>query len=249
MDSVRTPPAPRRRGAGKALIEEIVPPPAVCADTREDLETRLLPGEHEYVARAVPSRRAEFVTGRACARIALARLGLAARPIPPGGRGEPIWPRGVVGSITHCAGYRGAVGARSAPVAGIGIDAEPNAPLPDGVLAAISLPQERAWVERLSATHAAVCWDRLLFCAKESVYKAWYPLARRWLDFEDASVSVEVERGRFTAKLRTAGPALKGGELTEFSGRWMVREQLILAAVVIPDRTDRPLDTKVPRGA
>jgi 4'-phosphopantetheinyl transferase EntD len=236
MDSARIPVVTPPHIAARALISEIVPAPAECADTREELEAELLAGEVEHIARAVPSRRAEFTSGRACARLALARLGLAARPILAGSRGEPKWPRGVVGSITHCAGYRGAVVARSAQIASVGIDAEPNAPLPDGVLAAISLPAEQAWIDRLSGTHRAVSWDRLLFCAKEAVYKAWYPLAHRWLDFVDASVTVEVERGRFSARLRTGGPVVNGREVTEFSGRWVVREELILAAVTVPPR-------------
>lgn len=234
MDSVQIPTAPRRPGAAQALIEDIVPPPAACADTRTDLDAELLAGESELVARAVPSRRAEFVTGRACARAALAGLGLATPPIPAGPRGEPVWPQGIVGSITHCPGYRGAAVARSAQIAGIGIDAEPDGPLPEGVLDAVSLPEERAWVHRLRSTHPEIAWDRLLFSAKESVYKAWYPLVHRWLGFEDALITVEPEHGLFTAELRTAGPQLRGGELSEFAGRWIVREGLILTAVVVP---------------
>ena len=181
----------------------------------------------------MPSRRAEFATGRACARHALARLGLPPRPIPSGQRGEPRWPRGIVGSITHCSGYRGAVLGRTSQIATIGIDAELNAPLPAGVLGAISLPQERAWVEQLAAERPDVHWDRLLFCAKEAVYKAWYPLAQRWLDFSDAEISVEADRGLFTAELRVTGPMFQGARLTGFSGRWVAREGLILTAVVV----------------
>ncbi|MBS2963694.1 4'-phosphopantetheinyl transferase superfamily protein [Actinocrinis puniceicyclus] len=253
MDSNQTPPArPRRRGPGRALIEEIVPPPAECADTREDLDEQLLPGEHEYVARAVPSRRAEFVTARACARLALARLGVPPGPILSGGRGEPLWPRGIIGSITHCAGYRAAVVARSVQIAGLGIDAEPNAALPGGVLEAVSLPRERLWVDRLARTRPAVRWDRLLFCAKESVYKTWYPLTRRWLDFEDAAIAVDPEQGQFTARLLTAGPVLQGRELTELTGRWVVRDELILTAIVLcaAGAAQRPpAAEKVPVGA
>lgn len=234
MDSVQMPPAPARRGTpGHALIARIVPPPAECADTRAEIEAQLLEGEEERVARAVHSRRAEYVTGRACARLALARLGEPACPILSGSRGEPLWPRGVIGSITHCAGYRGAVVARSAQIASLGIDAEPNAALPGGVLGSISLPQEREWLDRLGATHPAVCWDRLLFCAKESVYKTWYPLTGRWLDFAEAAVTVDAEQGLFTARLLTKGPMLQGRELTQFTGRWVVCDGLILTAIVL----------------
>jgi 4'-phosphopantetheinyl transferase EntD len=244
MDSVHsaTQSQPHVDFAARALIEAIVPGPAVAVDTREDFGEEPLPGEAERVARAVPSRRAEFATGRACARRALARLGLPPRPIPAGHRCEPHWPAGIVGSITHCAGYRGAVLARTSQIATIGIDAEPNAPLPDGVLGSISLPEEREWVARLGAARPEVHWDRLLFCAKETVYKAWYPLAQRWLDFEDAHVTVDPERGEFAARLRVDGPEFHGRELSGFTGRWLVRDGLILTAIVVSNHRPNPAD-------
>ncbi|WP_245594427.1 4'-phosphopantetheinyl transferase family protein [Actinospica robiniae] len=229
-----TPTQPLRDDGAPALIATIVPEPAVAVDTRRDLGEEPLPGEVERVERAVPSRRAEFATGRACARRALARLDLPPRAIPAGPRGEPLWPAGIIGSITHCAGYRGAVLARTAQIATIGIDAEPNAELPDGLLKLISLPEERDRLERLAGIEPSVHWDRLLFCAKEAVYKAWYPLAERWLDFEDAAVTFEPEHGRFTARLGVPGPLFQGRELTGFTGRWLVREDLILTAIVLP---------------
>jgi 4'-phosphopantetheinyl transferase EntD len=41
---------------------------------------------------------------------------------------------------------------------------------------------------RAVAERPEVYWDRVLFCIKESTYKAWFPLTHRWLGFEDASV-------------------------------------------------------------
>ena len=92
------------------------------------------------MARSVAKRRNEFITARHCARIALGELGFPPLPILKGDKGEPCWPEGVVGSLTHCAGYRGAVVGRAGPVRSVGVDAEPHDVLPDGVLDAISLP-------------------------------------------------------------------------------------------------------------
>jgi 4'-phosphopantetheinyl transferase EntD len=50
-----------------------------------------------------------------------------------------------------------------------------------GVAPAPILPGERAMLRDLAATAPGPCWDRLLFSAKESVYKAWFPPAGRWL--------------------------------------------------------------------
>jgi 4'-phosphopantetheinyl transferase EntD len=113
----------------------------------------------------------------------------------------------------------------------VGIDAEPDAPRPAGVLDLVALPAERA---ALSAVPPQVSWDRLLFCAKESVYKAWYPLAGRWLGFEEAEVAVDPEAGTFTARLLVPGPPLDGRPLTGFAGRWLARDGFILTAIVVP---------------
>lgn len=225
----------------RALIAAIAPEPAVAVDTRADLPgvagAALYPGEREFVARAVASRREEFATARSCARAAMVRLGAEPTAILQGVRGDPQWPHGLVGSITHCAGYRGAVLGRAGQVVTIGIDSEPNEPMPGGVFDAISLPRERAMVAELLAGDPGTCWDRLLFCAKEAVYKAWYPLAGCWLDFDDAAIAVNPAAGTFTARLRVAGPAVRGRTLTGFAGRWLARDGLLLTAIVLPEPT------------
>lgn len=216
------------------MIEQIVGPLVAVAETREDFpDAGLFPGEEAAVARAVPKRRMEYTTARACAREAMMRLGLRPVAILSGQRGEPCWPRQLVGSITHCDGYRGAVLGRRREVASIGIDAEPNAPLPDLVLEAVSLPEERAWIAACLRSHPQVSWDRLLFSAKESVYKVWYPLAPGYLDFSHAAITVDPDRGAFTARLLVPGPRLGGETLTRLSGRWIVVDSIILTAVVL----------------
>jgi len=217
------------------VIEEILPPEVAAAEAFGDAPpAALFPEEEAAVARAVASRRREFTTGRACARAALTKLGLPPAPIVPGWRGAPQWPAGVTGSITHCAGYRASAVARLAEVAALGLDAEPHGPLPDGVLERIAVPQELAWLPGLAAAVPGVSWDKLLFCAKESVYKAWFPLTRRWLGFEQAAVTVEPEQGTFTAELLEPGAALDGRRLACFDGRWLVRDGLVLTAITVP---------------
>jgi 4'-phosphopantetheinyl transferase EntD len=187
----------------------------------------LFPEEEAVVAAAVDKRRREFTTARVCARAALASLGLPATPILPGQRGAPGWPEGVVGSMTHCAGYRAAALAHDRDALTIGIDAEVHEALPVGVLDLVSLPAERARLRQLSADEPGVCWDRLLFSVKESVYKAWFPLTRTWLDFEEAEVTLDPSGG-FTAALLVPAP------VPGFSGRWLVRDGLLLTAIAAP---------------
>lgn len=217
------------------MLDEILPASAAVAATREDLpDAVLFPEEEASVGRAIEKRRREFTTARACAREALAQLGIQPAPIPSGPRGEPCWPAGIVGSITHCDGYRACAVARKVDLTTIGIDAEPNRPLPDGVLGDIALPEEREWLSRLAREAPEVHWDRMLFCIKESVYKAWFPLAERWLGFEDAVVVIDRPRRLFSARLLVPGPYLGRRELSGFCGRWLVRDGFVLAAIALP---------------
>jgi enterobactin synthetase component D / holo-[acyl-carrier protein] synthase len=217
------------------MIEAILPAAVVAVDTREDwLDIELFAQERAALGQAVDKRRREFITARACARAALARLGLPPVPIASGERGEPCWPAGVVGSITHCAGYRACALARMGEIATVGIDAEPHEPLPRGLLADIARAEERPWLTEMMRSDPDVHWDRLLFSAKEAVYKAWFPLARRWLGFEDAVVTVDRARGAFHARLLVAGPPLGGRDLRALEGRWLVRDGLVLTAIALP---------------
>ncbi|UPK75768.1 4'-phosphopantetheinyl transferase superfamily protein [Nocardioidaceae bacterium SCSIO 66511] len=197
-------------------------------ETRVDRDVTLLGLEHQAIAGAVPGRRAEFGTVRWCARVALNELGLAAVPIVPGEMGAPTWPDGVVGAMTHCTGYRAAALGRASDVAALGIDAEPNEPLPDGVLGVVARSEEVKALATLP--QSGVAWDRVLFSAKESVYKAWFPLAGRWLGFEDATMSVYPD-GRFVAVI---DPRLTDGVLPDrFAGRWLASSELVVTAVTV----------------
>ena len=193
-----------------------------------------LPEEEPLIARSVPKRRNEFVTVRHCARVAMEQLGVPPSPILKGEKGEPQWPRGVVGSLTHCEGYRAAVVGRSEVARSVGIDAEPHGVLPDRVLEAISLPDER---REIAALPGGLHWDRILFCAKEATYKAWFPLTQRWLGFEDAHISFEVDSdgsaGSFVSRILIDPAARSGPPLTELSGRWTVAGGLALTAIVL----------------
>ena len=216
------------------MIDEILPAKVAAAERWDDPpEAALLPEEEPAVANAVAKRRREFTTVRHCARLAMAQLGVPPAPIPRGERGAPSWPAGVVGSMTHCAGYRAAVAAHATDVLSLGIDAEPHGPLPDGVERAVTLPEERDHLRRLAAAHPQVHWDRLLFCAKEAVYKTWFPLTRRWLGFEDARLAIDPLVGTFTVRLLVPGPTLATGELTQLTGRWLARDGLVLTAIVL----------------
>ncbi|HEV7418765.1 MAG TPA: 4'-phosphopantetheinyl transferase [Mycobacterium sp.] len=217
------------------LLPGVLPDLVASAELYDDPpDLAPLPEEEPLVARSVAKRRNEFVTVRHCARKALGELGLPPVPILKGDKGEPCWPDGVVGSLTHCEGFRGAVVGRRSEVRSVGIDAEPHDVLPKGVLAAISLPVERA---ELAGLPDGLHWDRILFCAKEATYKAWFPLTHRWLGFEDAHIIFTVDgsggAGTFSSAILIDPAAESGPPLTTLAGRWSVRDGLALTAIVL----------------
>jgi 4'-phosphopantetheinyl transferase EntD len=217
------------------LLSGVLPSIVAAAEMYDDPADLVpFPEEEPLVARSVAKRRNEFVTVRYCARQALGELGLPPVPILKGDKGEPCWPDGVVGSLTHCDGFRGAVVGRQAEVRSVGIDAEPHGVLPKGVLDAISLPVERT---ELTGLPTSLHWDRILFCAKEATYKAWFPLTHRWLGFEDAHITFTVDgsgaAGAFSSAILIDPAAEFGPPLTSLAGRWSVGDGLVLTAIVL----------------
>lgn len=179
-------------------------------------------------------RRREFEMGRACASRALEMLGETVAPVPRSHHGGPLWPGGIVGSITHCLGYVAAAVGRSSLFASIGIDAEPNEPTSDGVLALIASQQEIRRLKELYASKRGVHWSRVLFSAKEAVYKAWFPLEQRWIGFQDVDVSINPD-GTFLAELNDATSQDGRASVDHFEGRWVVDDQKIHTAVVVQE--------------
>ncbi|MEV0441480.1 4'-phosphopantetheinyl transferase superfamily protein [Streptomyces spectabilis] len=224
------------RQAPPSLLARLVPEDVVCRECTHDPEGVVLhPDEEALIARSVEARRREFTTGRYCAHRALEDLGRPAAAVLPDVKGSPRWPAAVVGSITHCAGYRAAAVALSARVRSVGIDATPGEPLPEGVLEAVALPVEQRRVRAHLERWPEVRWDRVLFSAKESVYKTWYPLRRGPLGFEEADVtfhrSADPASGGFTARIL---PPVRGlGFPQELTGRWLAHDGLVLTAIAL----------------
>jgi len=159
--------------------------------------------------RAVEKRRVEFSLGRGAAHDAVAALlGVSTQPIGKGRNGEPLWPEGLVGSITHSGNTAlAAVGWRT-DTDGVGIDLES---LPGRVTQDISrrvcTPEERAWVTETGEALCARLRVRMLFSAKESVYKAFFPSGKAFLGFQDVELRWEPGKRLFHGRLlRPGGP-------------------------------------------
>jgi 4'-phosphopantetheinyl transferase EntD len=213
-------------GAFAALLPEDV---AWSDWTPERAEPGLHREEAHVVARCAARRRRDFAAGRRCARDALAQLGVDAFPLLAGPRREPLWPVGIVGSISHTDGYCAAAVARQSAIRGIGIDVERADPLPARLLRTVASPAERAALTALG--RGRVAWGKVLFSAKESVFKCYYPAAHLYLDFSDVSVAIRPERGAFVARLREPHAAILGCE--RLAGSFAASLDHVFTAVVL----------------
>ena len=153
--------------------------------------------EAAAVARAVPRRRDEFHTGRRLARRALAALCGPAGTIPVAADRQPVWPEGFVGSISHCDAVCVAQVARRDALAGIGVDVERAASLEPALARLVATHAEHGHVA--ARMPAGIDAGLLCFSAKESVYKAVFPILRTFLDFTDVRLEIDPVRGAFVA--------------------------------------------------
>ncbi len=196
-----------------AALREFLGPRAGVAVARILGEMAVEPGEETLIRHAVPKRRAEFSTGRFCAREALKQIGIPACAIPAGPLRGPVWPEGVTGSITHSAGWCVAAVAPVDGLRGIGIDL-------------LDVEESRESVEAASAIlfdpeESVTCgFDQVLrFSAKETVIKALSETAGRWLEFTE--ICVHTAPGVFHA--RAAG-------FPEVQGQWKHYDRILLTA-------------------
>lgn len=217
---------------GRSVLPSLFPGEVVTEETNiVSTEGRLFPEEEALVRRAVPKRRAEFVTGRLCARKALAKLGIADFPILMTEDRAPVWPRDIVGSISHAEGYCGAAVARTESVLGVGLDIERVGRLPREDWKHVCTGQELSWIESLGGQQQHVSLA-IVFSAKECVYKCLYQLERHWLDFHDLAISIVRDTGEFEAELLKAAGRLHE-QRGRYAGKYATRNGLVFTGLAL----------------
>jgi 4'-phosphopantetheinyl transferase EntD len=198
------------------LISRILAPGILGAEMVDAGQAILLvPEEEALVAKAAPKRRRDFALGRACAHKALTALGHDGVLIGRGEDGAPLWPGGVVGSITHTHGYAAALVADGRDFSGVGLDAERVGGVTQDIWPKVFGVAERDYLEGLDGDERELA-ATLFFCAKEACYKAWG--VKGTLPFRE--ISVTRAEHRFTATWSDR----------VLQGRFAVQDDLLLAA-------------------
>ncbi|NMT64099.1 4'-phosphopantetheinyl transferase family protein [Marinobacter orientalis] len=189
------------------------------------------------VERAVSKRQAEYLAGRFCAREGVLRA--TGRPDTPaqGSDRAPVWPTGCVGSITHTRGRAAAVVGQQQHYAGLGLDAEiimtDDRALP--LSRQILTRSEQARFRSELASQAGF-FVTLVFCLKETLFKALYPLVQRRFYFEHAELLAWHPDG--TASLRlltTLSPAWPSH--TGLEARFVQEDDRLMSLIAIPAYT------------
>lgn len=158
----------------------------------------------------VPGRRREFLAARTIARHALHQLCAPSTPILSGPGGEPLWSGNVVGSLSHTWSHVGALVARKDRYLSVGLDLDDDRAIDEAAAADLFFPEETELLLRSGTAPRNAIARRLLFSAKEAVYKCQYPLTgERSLDFLDVRLCASAPAGRGFA-IKAAGAAATG---------------------------------------
>ena len=175
---------------------------------------------------AAATRRADFLMGRLAAVEAMRRLG-AEGSVGRSADGAPVWPAGIAGSLTHHSGVAAAVVGRD--MDGLGIDVCPRLGgdrLRAVVRQCLTETERETWAGEDAATVA--------FAAKESIYKAAYPRAQRFIGFAEAEIT-DMQAGRWTAQV--SGPLADELGVDTVIGTYSWDGSLLYAVLALPRPT------------
>jgi len=205
-----------------------------CRQNSPKLDFRLLP-EEQAIAESFSSkqRRGEFTLGRICAHGALSTFGLESEPIlrNPETR-EPCWPDSVWGSITHSAGFAAVAVGLKKEIKGVGIDLESFSRSVDfNIRRHVCVDSELEWLESLPTKQANRAL-RIIFSAKESIFKCLYPGTKTYLTFKDAAVSVNETENNFSFIIFKSFPDIIQQGFPHH-GRYTEMDEMLLTSVYI----------------
>jgi enterobactin synthetase component D len=201
-------------------LEPLESPP-IFPDFVSCCAARLPTGDH----------RLHFAAGRECADRAMAALGVPITVIERGPAGEPLWPAGVTGSITHKGTYVSAAVARTSDVRSLGIDVEEivGAERAERIARVVMLPEESEVAAGRLPLSIRVT---LLFSIKEAIFKCLYPLVGRRFYYDAMIVdAMDSNAGTFLARCAASLPPFAAG--ATLHGRMFIDDRRVFTAAFV----------------
>lgn len=203
--------------------------------------------EWDSIRHCAERRIVDFCCGRLCARRALAEYGINGFDLLSAEDRQPIWPSGLLGSITHTDGFAAAVVAERDVALSLGIDVERIGAVHPELWPPICSPGELERLRTLPREQQSLT-AALTFVAKEAFFKCQYPLARERFGFEEVELEQAASSaagGEFRLSVRRASrldaflpPQARRG----ISGTFTSRGPYLIGAVAL-----RPLSQRVAR--
>ena len=172
-------------------------------------------------------RKKEYLKSRELAHSLFSEIGISDFILLNDDKRAPIWPSGIVGSISHSSGF--AIVAISKDHKSIGIDLEKimsderSEKLKDQFLT-----EEEIKINQLDFN----LFSTIVFSAKESLFKLIYPLCREYFGFHSAKIR-EITDSGFSIELKSQSTSVsKFNGL--YQGKWQKLDDIILTSLVIP---------------
>ncbi|WP_281558772.1 4'-phosphopantetheinyl transferase superfamily protein [Thalassomonas sp. RHCl1] len=204
------------------------------ADYQQSLFSELAIPFPASLSRAVNKRQGEYLAGRYAAIQALAELGINTRNIPTGEHRSPVWPEGILASITHTSTAAFCVAASKRAIKYLGIDHE-NWLKADNVAeikSSIINEKEEVFLKQSDMSFEQAF--TLVFSAKESLFKALYPGVGYYFDFSAAEI-IDLNTVNNSLCLRlteTLTPAITAG--ARFNGQFIFDESAVQTLICEP---------------
>ncbi|MBM4197389.1 MAG: 4'-phosphopantetheinyl transferase superfamily protein [Gammaproteobacteria bacterium] len=222
--------APPRSDTLHARVAALFPPGVItCVSLDPAALADLSPREAEATLRFATARLTEFRRGRYCAREALRGLAVPEHEVPVGSNREPLWPDGVVGSISHTRGMAAAVVGRRSEFASLGLDIEDAGALEPSLVARICRDDELAQLDALGLGTGEAAL--LVFSIKEAAYKALWPVIRHFLNFHDIATVIDTATQQF--RVQSHAPYCARSVCDAISGRYWVEEHWLAAGATL----------------
>lgn len=225
------------------IARGMVPDTVAVAQTDPRLTwNNLHPEEAPALAKMVVNRKREYAAGRAAAHAALGQLSVFNAPVIAGHDRAPIWPEKTIGSISHTNSVCLALAAHKHNVRSIGVDVEPYEALEPYLLKTICNSDEIKWLDKQPVSHRNHL-AKLIFSAKECIYKCQYPLTKQMLSFHAVYIQVNKSAGTFIATFKQASGTFHTGYTMQ--GRFFTGQGLILTtAILLNDAQTTSLQNK-----
>jgi 4'-phosphopantetheinyl transferase EntD len=218
-------------------LSELFPRGALTAELRGAADPRALyPDEARHLQKAVRKRTEEFAAGRLCARLLLREFGIQNFAVEVGAHRQPLWPKDLVGSITHTTGFCAAVVALKKNLCSVGIDTEIAGSVQPRLWRGICTPSETTWLRALPESERLAA-ATLIFSAKEAFYKCQFAVTQERLGFHDVSVQLPAwgeKRGAFSV-VANRSIELERSAALPLPGRYLFHEQFITSGIALAE--------------